>query len=102
MPTLEAMQEMIAFQHDKDIEMLKLGCTLANLANICSHKSTEAKFYPFTEGEKDVLEKIRKDVVGGPSIVFTGKAVVDRTLFRKSTNLCKPIVGIDVSQLCPY
>ena len=37
---------MIAFYHDKDIDMLKLGCTLANLANVCLHKSTDAKFYP--------------------------------------------------------
>ena len=54
-PTLEAMQKMIAFCHDKDIDMLKLGCTLPNLANICLRKSTDAKFYPFTEGDKDLL-----------------------------------------------
>ena len=59
--------------------MLKRGSTLPNLANICLHKSTHAKFYPFTEGNKDLLEKLRGDVVGGPSIVFTRKAVVDET-----------------------
>ena len=64
-PSLEAMQKMIAFYHDKDIDMLKLGCTLPNLANICLHKSTDAKFFPFTEGDKNLLEKIREDVVGG-------------------------------------
>ena len=101
-PTLEAMQKMIAFYHDKDIDMLKLGCTLPKLANICLHKSTDAKFYPFTEGDKDLLEKIREDVVGGPSIVFTRKAIVDETFIRKSTNICKSIVGIDASQLYPY
>ena len=42
-PTLEAMQKMNAFYHDKDIDMLKLGCTLPNLANICLHRSTDAK-----------------------------------------------------------
>ena len=98
-PTLEAMQKMIAFYHDKDIDMLKLGCTLPNL---CLHKSTDAKFYPFTEGDRHLLEKIREDVVGGPSVVFTRKAVVDETFIRKSTNLCKSIVGIDASQLYPY
>ena len=97
-PTLEAMQKMI----DKDIDMLKLGCTLPNLANICLHKSTDAKFYPFTEGDKDLLEKIREDIVGGPSIVFTRKAVVDENFIRKSPNICKSIVGIDASQLYPY
>ena len=99
---LKAMQKIIVFYHDKDIDMLKLGCTSPNLANICLHKSTDAKFYPFTEGEKDVLEKSREVVVGGPSIVFTRKAVVDETFIRNSTNLCKSIVGIDASQLYPY
>ena len=96
------MQRMIAFYHDKDIDMLKLGCTLPNLANICLHKSTDAKFYPFTEGDKDILEKIPEDVVGAPSIVFTRKAVVDETSIRKSTNIGKSNVGIDASQLYPY
>ena len=100
--TLEAMQKMVAFYHDKDIDMLKLGCTLPNLSNICLHKSTDANFYPFTEGDKDLLEKIREEVVGSPSIVFTRKAVVDETFIRKSRNLCKYIVGIDTSQLYPY
>ena len=41
-------------------------------------------------------------MVGGPSIVFTRKAVVDETFIRISSNLCKSIVGIDASQLYPY
>ena len=48
------------------------------------------------------MEKIRDDVVGVPSIIFTHKAVVDETFIRKSSNICKSIVGIDASQLCPY
>ena len=96
------MQKVITFYPDKDIDMLKLGCTLPNLANICLHKSTDAKFYPFTEEEKDLLEKNREDVVGGPSIVSTRKAVVDETFIRKSTIICKSIVGIDSSQLYPF
>ena len=91
---------MIAFYHDKDIDMLKLRCILQSLDNICWHKSTDAKFYPLTEGEKDLLEKIRD--VGGPSIVFTRKAIVHDFFIRKSTNICESIVGIDASQLYPY
>ena len=98
-PTLEAMRKMLAFFHKKGIDMLKLGCTLPNLANICLHKSTSAKFYPFTETDKDLLQKIREVMVAGPSIVLTRKAVVDETLIRKSENICKSIVGIDASQL---
>ena len=102
MPTFEAMQKTIAFYHDKNIDILKLGSTSPNLANLCLHKTTEAKFYPFTEGDKDLLEKIREKVVGGPPIVFTRKAVVDETLVRKSTNICKSTVGVDSSQLYLY
>ena len=101
-PTLEAMQKMIEFYHNKGIDMLKHGCTLPNLANICLHKSTDSKFYAFTESDKDLLENIREHMVGGPSIVFTLKAVVDETFIRRSSNLCKSIVGIDASQLYPY
>ena len=39
--TLEAMQKMIEFYHNKGIDLLKLGCTLPNLANICLHKPTD-------------------------------------------------------------
>ena len=50
-PTLEAMQKMI-----QGLDMLNLGCTLPNLANICLHKSTNYKFYPFCESDKDLCE----------------------------------------------
>ena len=101
-PTLEAMQKKIAFYHDKEVDMLKLCCTLPNLANNCLHNSTDAKFHPFTEGDKELLQKNREDVVDGPSIVFTRKASVDETFIRKSANICKSFVGTDASQLYPY
>ena len=59
-PTLEAMQKMSECYHNKGIDMLKLGCTLPNLAKICLHKSTDSKFHPFTELVKDLLEKYEK------------------------------------------
>ena len=101
-PTLEAMQKMSQFYHNKGIDMLKLGCTLPILANMCPHKSTNYKFYPFCESDKDLCEKIREDMMGGLSIVFTRKAVVDETYIRNSSNVCKSIVGIDASQLYPF
>ena len=101
-PTLEAMQKMITLCHNKKFAMLKLGYTLPNLTNIWLHKSIDAKCYPFNEGDKDLLQKIREERVGRPSIVFTRKATVEKTFIRKSTNLCKWIAGIDASQLYPY
>ena len=53
------MQKKIEFYHQKEIDMVKLGCTIPNLANICLHKSRDSKFYSVTENYKDLLEKIR-------------------------------------------
>ena len=96
-PTLEAMQKLIGFYHKKGIDMPKLCCTLPSSANICLHKSIRVKFFSFTEADKDLLEKIIEDMIGGPSIVFTRRAVVDGTFIRMSQNVCKSIVGIDAS-----
>ena len=101
-PTLEGMQKKIDLYHDKDFDMLKLCCTLPNQANICLHNNADVSFYPITEGDKNVLEKNRENVVGGPPIVSAWKSVVNETFIRKSTNLCKSIVGINSSQLYPY
>ena len=82
--------------------MLKLRSTLPNLANICLHKSTSAKFYPFTQTDNDLLQNIREDMAGFPSIVFTRKTVVNGTFIRNSKNICKSIAGIDASRHYPY
>ena len=99
-PTLKAIRKGIAFYHDQKIDMLKIDYTLPNLAIICLHNSTDAKPYPFRERNKNLREKNREDVVGGPSIVFTCKVIADRNFIRKSTDIWKSIVGIDANQ--PY
>ena len=82
-PTLQAMQKVIELYHQKEIDKLKLGCTLPNMANICLHKSIDSKFYPFIESDKELLKKLREDMVRGPSIIFTRKAVVHEIFLRK-------------------
>ena len=58
--------------------------------------------YTVPESDKYLLSKVREDIVGGLSIVFTRKVFVDETHTRMSTNVCKSIVGIDSSQLYFY
>ena len=72
--------------------MLKRGCTLPNLANICLHKSNNEKFYPFGTIDRDLRREIREDMTDGPSIVFSRKAVVDKIFIRDSSKICKSIV----------
>ena len=101
-PPLESMQKMIQFYHNKAIDMLKLGCTLSNLGNICPHKSTNYKFYPICESDEEWCEKFREDMTGRPSTVFARKALTDETFIRNSSNICRSIVEINASQLYPF
>ena len=99
--TLEAMQKKIAFKGDKHLDMLKLGCTLPKLANICLHNPTNVKFYTFTDGHRPMGKNSRRRRWWS-MYRFTRKAIVDETFIRKSKNICKSIVGIDISRLYPY
>ena len=100
--TLEALQKVVGFFHNKGIDMLNVACTLPNLAKIYLHQSSTAKFCPLTESDRDLLDELREDIVGGPAIVFTKLALVDETFIRDSTNWCKTLVAIDASQLHPF
>ena len=101
-PTLGAMQKKMEFYHNNGIDMLKLGCKLPNLANTSLHRSANNKFYAFVEANEYLHDIIREDTTGGPSIVFTRKAVEDQIKIRNSENISKSIVVIDARQLYPF
>ena len=84
-PTLEAMQKLVEFYHNKALICSSVGVFYIT-SPTCLHTSTSAKCHPFTESDKDLLSKVREDMLGGPSIVFTRKAVIDKTHIRKSRN----------------
>ena len=73
------------FDHHKGI--VKLGCTLTNLAKICLHKSRNHKCFPFVEADKDLNNTTREDMTGGTSFVFKRKPVFDQTHIRNSKQL---------------
>ena len=79
--------------------MLKLGCTLPNSGNICLHSSTNHKFFPLVEVDKDLHVKICQDMTCGPTTVFTRKSVVDQTHIRSSGIICKSTMGVYASQI---
>ena len=70
-PKLEATQNMVTFFINKGTDNLRFGCISPKPANLSLHQSTSARFQPLTESYKDLIAKIRQDVVGGLLIVFT-------------------------------
>ena len=55
---------------------------VATSCSIRLHKSTAAKLHQFTESDKNLLDKIGKDISFEPCSVFTRKAVLNQTLFK--------------------
>ena len=79
--TLEAMQKMVEFYHNKGIHMLKLGCILANPAKICLHKSTVATFYLFTECNEDLCKRYPKSWLLDHPLLLRWKLLWKKLLF---------------------
>ena len=91
---------MKQFHQNNEIHILKLEYTLLNLGKICLHKSTNNKFLPFCENDKNMCEKIfRDDMNVGFFFVFTQKAVVDEKFNRSSSRIRTSIAGIGAN---PY
>ena len=81
--------------------MLKLGCTLPNLANICLHKSTDPKFYPFTEGDKYLLEKIEKMLLVVHLSFSHGKQLLMKLLFENLQTYANLLLGLTLANYTP-
>ena len=59
--------------------MLKRGCTLPNLSKRCLHSSTAANFHPVPDGDGDLPEKVKKDMVAGHLNVLPQKNLMRKT-----------------------
>ena len=88
--------------HDRNVDMLKSGLLLPNLANKILHSSTSTKFFPFTKSDAHYDTFLRSWLTGGPSIIFTRYVKVGATFIGNTENCCKANVGIDASQLYPF
>ena len=99
-PTLEAMQKVIAFYHESDIDVLKLGCTLPNLANICLHKSTGVKFYPFTE-IKTFWKKFKKMLLVVHLSFSHGRQLLMKLLFEALQTFPNLLLGLMPANCIP-
>ena len=49
--------------------------------------------------DADLFHTIKKNIVGGPSIIFTRHHKTNETYIRNSDNICQSIVGYDANAL---
>ena len=94
-------KKRLHFTNNKDNNMLRLGCTLPNMANICLYKSTDAISYPFPDGYKNLLEKIREDDAGDPSNVFYAKQLLMKLSFESLQTFANLLLGLIPANYTP-
>ena len=81
--------------------MLKFGCTFPNLANICLHKSTDAKFYPFSEGDKNLLQKFERMLLVVHLSFLHAKQLLMKLLFESLETYANLLLGLMAANYIP-
>ena len=97
-PMIEAIDKMFIFYRSKGLDMFKDAVSLPGLAYKMLLSSTENKFSLFEEEDKDLYYTLKKNIVGGPSIIFHRYHEAGKTKIR-GNKLCMRIVGYDANAL---
>jgi hypothetical protein len=95
---VEALNKMFVFYRDKGLDMFKDAISLPGLAYKMLLSCTEEKFSLFKEEDKELFYLLKRNIVGGPSIIFHRYHEVDKTLIRGG-KVCKNVLGYDANAL---
>ena len=87
--------------HAKDIDMLRLGCTLPSLANKCLHKTTETRIHPFTEADKDCCRQVDKPLVVVILSLLHAKQLLTKLLIECLQTNAKHLKGLMLANQIP-
>ena len=108
-PFCDALQKMCAFWKDKSIDMLRQGISIPGVTLTYLFTTLESGifFSLFDEKNKDLYYLFKKNMVGGPSIIFHRYHEAGKTKIRekemeeqgKEQKMCQKIVGYDANAL---
>lgn len=102
-PFVEAAQRLQKFYFDRGIDVFKVAMTVPGIARemlFQASKETGASFALFGEEDKDLFQTVKKNIIGGPSIIFNRFSEVGFTNIRHNVNKpCGRIVGYDANAL---
>ena len=108
-PFCDALEKMCAFWKDKRIDMLRQGISIpgVTLTYLFTTLESDIFFSLFDEKNKDLYYLFKKNMVGGPSIIFHRHHEAGKTNIRdkemedqgKKPKMCQKIVGYDANAL---
>ena len=106
-PFCDALEKMCAFWKNKNIDMLRQGISIPGVTYLFTTLEPGIFFSLFDEKNKDLYTLFKKNMVGGPSIIFhryheknkTKIREVEMTAQGKEPKMCQKIVGYDANAL---
>ena len=103
-PLHDDVKNLILFYKHEKIDLLKEILTLSGAANKIFHKFNRCEaIFRFGERHKPFYNLVRKQILGGPSLVFSRyEKVNESSIGENQNNIVKSKVGYDGNTLCLY
>ena len=106
-PFVRAIHEHTKFFTDRGVDMFKDGLTLPGLTLkflFNNTKSTTSPYILFSQKEEDIHKLVRKNLVGGPAIIFhrhhcSGVSRLRERVYGSQSKICRHILGVDANSL---
>ena len=101
-PFLKAVNKMVSFyKKHLRLDLVKDAVSIPGLTlkYLFQSMSGNANFTLFNEKNKDLFDEIRRQITGGPSIIFHRFHESGKTKIRGGENLVKAVIGYDASAL---
>ena len=100
-PFTEAVSNLQKFYFENDIDLFKDTISVPGAARQMLFRSKDAHFALFDHKNEDLYRKIKQNICGGPSIVFTRSMKVGQRM-KSGEETCAKIFGFDANALYPY
>ena len=100
-PFTEAVTNLQKFYFNNNIKIFKDTISVPRAARQMLFKSKDAKLTLFDHENEDLYRKVKQNICGGPSIVFTRTMKAGQRL-KNGKETCAKIFGFDANALYPY
>ena len=98
-PFVKAVEKMHVFYRDNGIDYLKETISVPRIARkMMFQQSKDALFLLCGKKDQDLYKTVKKNIIGGASIIFCRHHKVNETLIR-GKKVCKNIIGYDCNTL---
>ena len=105
-PFVDAVENMQSFYYDQGIDLFKVAISVPGLARKMAFKAARefgAHFSLLHQDDDDLFFTLKKNIVGGPSIIFKRFAEVETTFIKEDASKpCQNVTGWDANALYLY